>query len=55
MRPLVAHCHLDLGRLYRGEGRHAEARGQLGAAATLYREMGMQRWLDEALGDAASV
>jgi tetratricopeptide (TPR) repeat protein len=41
MRPLVAHCHLGLGKLYATIGRRAEARGELSAAITLYRAMEM--------------
>ena len=48
MRPLVAHCHLGLGKLHRRAGEHAAAAEHLAAAATLYREMGMQFWLNEA-------
>jgi class 3 adenylate cyclase/DNA-binding SARP family transcriptional activator len=44
MRPLVAHCHLGLGKLYRRTniGEHAQAR--LNLAAKMYREMGMTCW-----------
>jgi DNA-binding NtrC family response regulator/tetratricopeptide (TPR) repeat protein len=48
MRPLVAHCDLELGRLYRTAGRTEEARRHLADAVAAYREMGMQSWLDEA-------
>ena len=50
MRPLVAHCHLGLGKLYRRMGRGDQAREHLTAAATMYREMGMAFWLEEAEG-----
>ena len=53
MRPLVAHCHLGLGRLYHRTGRHGQARNHLTLAATIYREMGMAYWLGQA--EAASV
>jgi class 3 adenylate cyclase/tetratricopeptide (TPR) repeat protein len=45
MRPLVAHCHLGLGALYHHTGARAAADEHLAAAATLYREMGMDFWL----------
>jgi len=48
MRPLVAHCHLGLGKLYRCTGKHGQARDHLTAATTMYREMGMPYWLEEA-------
>ena len=47
MRPLVAHCHLGLGMLYRRTDKHQEAREHLTTAATLYREMGMTFWLEK--------
>src|SRR4029450_11569371 len=46
MRPVIAHCHFGLGRLRRHTGSHDEAREHLSAAVTMYREMGMQRWLE---------
>ena len=48
MRPLVAHCHLGLGHLYRRTGDHAKSHEHLTTAATMYREMGMTFWLDRA-------
>jgi len=48
LRPLVAHCHLGLGRLYRRAGKPREAQEHLATATTTYREMGMTYWLDRA-------
>ena len=48
MRPLVAHCHLGLGRLYRRTGKRGEAHEHLAAATTMYREMDMAFWLRQA-------
>jgi class 3 adenylate cyclase/tetratricopeptide (TPR) repeat protein len=48
MRPLVAHCHYGLGRLYGQTGRGAQARAALSAAIGLYRAMDMTFWLPEA-------
>jgi tetratricopeptide (TPR) repeat protein len=48
MRPLVAHCHLGLGTLYRRTGDHAKAHEHLTTASTLYREMDMTYWLAKA-------
>jgi DNA-binding NtrC family response regulator/tetratricopeptide (TPR) repeat protein len=47
MRPLVAHCHLGLGKLYRGAGKRQQAHEHLTAAAALYGEMDMRFWLEE--------
>jgi len=48
MRPLVAHCHLGLGKLYRRTGKRQEAQEHLSTAATTYREMDMGFWLAQA-------
>jgi tetratricopeptide (TPR) repeat protein len=48
MRPLVAHCHLGLGKLYRRTGKQQEAHEYLTTATTMYREMGMMYWLEQA-------
>jgi class 3 adenylate cyclase/tetratricopeptide (TPR) repeat protein len=48
MRPLIAHCHLGLGKLYRRTGRRQEAQKHLVTATTMYREMGMRFWLEQA-------
>ena len=49
MRPLVAHCHLGLGKLYRRIGKPEHARENLTAATTMYREMDMDFWLEQGL------
>jgi class 3 adenylate cyclase/tetratricopeptide (TPR) repeat protein len=48
MRPLVAHCHLGLGRLYGQTGRGEQARAALTTAIDLYRAMDMAFWLPQA-------
>jgi tetratricopeptide (TPR) repeat protein len=48
MRPSAAHCHLGLGTLYRCMGDGAKAQEHLTTAATMYREMGMDFWLEKA-------
>jgi class 3 adenylate cyclase/tetratricopeptide (TPR) repeat protein len=48
MRPLQAHCHLGLGKLYRRIGRAEAARTELITAVSMLREMGMTFWLPEA-------
>jgi hypothetical protein len=55
MRPLVAHCHLGLGKLYATIGRRAEARSALSAAIELYRAMEMTFWLPQAEAALAQV
>jgi transcriptional regulator with AAA-type ATPase domain/tetratricopeptide (TPR) repeat protein len=45
MRPLIAHCHLGLGKLYRRAGKLEQAREHLAAGTTMYREMRMTYWL----------
>ena len=47
-RPLVAHCHLGLGKVYRRTGKRELAREQLTSATMMYREMGMTYWLAKA-------
>jgi hypothetical protein len=51
MRPLVAHCHLGLGKLYRRTGKRQEAQEHLATAATMYREMEMQFSREQAEAD----
>jgi len=48
MRPLVAHCHLGLGKLYRRTGRDEQARECLNLATKMYREMDTTYWLGRA-------
>jgi tetratricopeptide (TPR) repeat protein len=55
MRPLMAHCHRGLGKLYAKSGRRAEARTELSAAIELYRAMDMTFWLPQAEAALAQV
>jgi len=48
MRPLVAHCRLGLGKLYRRTGKRDRAGEQLTAATAMYRKMDMGFWLEQA-------
>jgi len=41
MLPLVAHCHLGLGKLYRRTGKGEQAQEHLTSATRIYRDMGM--------------
>ena len=47
-RPLVAHCHLGLGKLYQRTGKLDQAGEHLTIATTMYREMDMAFWLEQA-------
>jgi tetratricopeptide (TPR) repeat protein len=48
MRPLVAHCHRDLGTRSAQLGKAEHARIALSMAIALYRDMGMTFWLPHA-------
>jgi len=48
MRPLAAHCHLGLGKLYQRTGDRAKAAEHLTTARAMYREMEMRFWLEKA-------
>ena len=45
MRPLQAHCHRGLGRLYAAIGQREQARAELSTAIEMYRAMEMTLWL----------
>jgi class 3 adenylate cyclase/tetratricopeptide (TPR) repeat protein len=47
MRPLVAHCHAGLGRLYRHAGKPGESSRHRATASTMYSEMGMTYWSEQ--------
>ena len=47
MRPLSAHCHLGLGKLFRRVGQGQQARQRLAAATAMYREMDMPFWREK--------
>ena len=55
MRPLIAHCHLGLGKLYRRTGQREQAQGHLTTATTMYREMVMTYWLEQAETEMAGL
>jgi class 3 adenylate cyclase/tetratricopeptide (TPR) repeat protein len=48
MRPLVAHCHLGLGKVYTRTGKRDQANEHRTTATTMYRAMGMTYWLEKA-------
>ena len=45
MRPLTAHGHFGLGKLYVRAGKRQQAAEQLAIATTIYRELGMNAWV----------
>jgi hypothetical protein len=45
MRPLIAHCHLGLAKLYDRAGKHEPAKEHLTTSIAMYREMDMAYWL----------
>src|SRR5262249_50247688 len=51
MRPLIAHCHLGLGKLHRRRGEHRASREHLATATTMYRNMDMRFWLERATAE----
>ena len=48
MRPLVAHCQLGLGKVYRRTGKPQQAHEHFTTATTMYRDMAMTYWLEQA-------
>jgi hypothetical protein len=55
MRPVQAHRHLGLGKLSGRTGQRCEAREHLRSAATLYRELDMPFWLEQAEAELTRV
>jgi DNA-binding SARP family transcriptional activator len=55
MRPLLAHCRLGLGQLYRRTGRREEAGVDLCAGLEMYRALDMGFWAARAEAELASV
>jgi tetratricopeptide (TPR) repeat protein len=48
MRPLIAHCHFGLSKLYQRSGERDQARERLTTATSMYREMDMRFYLEQA-------
>jgi transcriptional regulator with AAA-type ATPase domain/tetratricopeptide (TPR) repeat protein len=55
LRPIVAHCHVGLGKLYGRARKRQEACEHLTIAATMLREMDMRFWLEKAEAEGNSV
>jgi tetratricopeptide (TPR) repeat protein len=48
MRPLIAHCHLGLGKLYKRTKKQDKAQEHLTVATTMFRQMDMSFWVEKA-------
>jgi class 3 adenylate cyclase/tetratricopeptide (TPR) repeat protein len=55
MRPLIAHCHLGLGKLYRLSGKQHEAQEHFVVATTMYREMDMRFYFEQAEAESRAL
>ena len=55
MHPLVAHCHVGLGKLYQRSGKQEQAREHLSTATTMYRKMDMRFWLEQAEAESRAL
>jgi class 3 adenylate cyclase/tetratricopeptide (TPR) repeat protein len=51
MRPLVAHCHFGIGKLYRRTDKRESAHAHLTTARAMFREMDMPFWLEKAAAE----
>jgi class 3 adenylate cyclase/tetratricopeptide (TPR) repeat protein len=54
MRPLTAHCHAGLAKLYRQTGRRAQWHEHVVTATAMYRDMGMTYWLERTQAELAA-
>jgi hypothetical protein len=52
MSPLVAHCHLGLGKLYQRTDKREQAQEHVATATTMYRDMGMTYWPEKGEAEA---
>ncbi len=48
MYPLIAHCHLGMGKLYRQAEKEKDSKDHFTAATMLYRKMDMGFWMEKA-------
>jgi class 3 adenylate cyclase/tetratricopeptide (TPR) repeat protein len=55
MRPLLAHCHVGLGRLYRQAGYRDAAAKSFETALTLFRQMDATSWMTDLGSETQSV
>ena len=55
MRPLLAHCHVGLGKLYRRTGNYEKATTHLTNGVAMMREMEMGVWLERAEAELTEI
>ena len=55
MRPLQAHCHVGLGRIWGVRGLPDQAHAEFSAAVALYRSTGMTFWLNRLEGELRNI
>jgi tetratricopeptide (TPR) repeat protein len=55
MRPLVAHCRVGLGKLFRRTGKVEQAHEHLTTATRMYREMDMRFYLEQAEAESRAL
>ena len=48
IRPLIAHCHLGLGKIYQCTSGREQAQEHISTATAMYREMDMRFYLEQA-------
>jgi hypothetical protein len=48
MHPLIAHCHNGLGKVHLHTGKRERPQDHAATAATMYGDMGMTSWLEQA-------
>jgi len=48
MRPVIAHCHFGLSKLYQRTGKSEQGREHLATATSMYRDMDMRFYLEQA-------
>jgi len=48
MRPLIAHCHVGIGKLYKRSGELRLAKEHLNDGIAMMREMKVELWLERA-------
>lgn len=48
LRPLISHCHFGLAKLHRQTSKREQAKEHFTIATSMYREMGMRFWLEQA-------
>jgi hypothetical protein len=55
MRPLSAHCHVSLAKLYLSTAQREQAHEHFATGVTMYREMDMRFWVKKAEQEASEL